>query len=244
MIYRLKTCAALLFLSVALLAPSGPDAHADSSQPLTVVELFTSQGCSSCPPADAYLGDLAAQGEEAGVLALSFHVDYWDNLGWKDPYSNADNTRRQRAYAGYMDLRYVYTPQMVVHGVSQATGSDRRAIARQIKAASKLPALAVDLQRSGKVTRVALSKNSRPVNANIFMVVYDKQHVTKIKRGENSGKTITNRNVVRAITKIASWNGEAASMDLSPGDNGDACAVIVQSAETGAILGAATIALN
>ncbi|NQU58687.1 MAG: DUF1223 domain-containing protein [Rhodospirillales bacterium] len=244
MIYRLRTFAALLFFSAVLLSLPAPGALAGTHKPLTVVELFTSQGCSSCPPADAYLGELAGLDESAGVLALSFHVDYWDNLGWKDPYSSADNTRRQRTYASYMDLRYVYTPQMVVQGTSQATGSDRRTIAEQIKAARKLPAIDVKLKRSGQSVQVMLAKAARQTNANVFMVIYDKEHVTRIKRGENSGKTITNRNVVRAVTNIGSWTGEAVNLSSPLGDSGDACAVIIQSRATGAILGAATITIN
>jgi hypothetical protein len=241
MIYLSRYLASLLFLAATLLPF---EALAGTDKPLTVVELFTSQGCSSCPPADAYLGDLANLGESKRILALSYHVDYWDNLGWKDPYSNPDNTSRQRAYANYMDLRYIYTPQMVIQGKLQATGSDRQAIAAQIKTARKLPGLDVRLQRKSESIQVILGKIESRVNASIFMVIYDKQHVTKIKRGENSGKTITNRNVVRSIKNIGSWNGEAKILSLPLQGSGDDCAVLIQSRATGAILGAATISIN
>lgn len=244
MIFRLKSFAALLFFTIVLLSLPVSGALADAHKPLTVVELFTSQGCSSCPPADAYLGELAELDESEGVLALSFHVDYWDNLGWKDPYSSADNTRRQRAYASYMDLGYVYTPQMVVQGALQATGSDRRTIAGQIKAARKLPGLDVRLQRNGQTVQVSLAGAAGPVSANVYMVIYDRERVTAVKRGENSGKTIINRNVVRSVKNIGSWTGEAVILSSPLGRIGDACAVIVQSRASGVILGAATIAIN
>ena len=229
----------LALLCALALAPF-PSAAGDA-RGLTVVELFTSQGCSSCPPADAFLGELA---EKEGLLALSFHVDYWDNLGWKDPYSSAANTSRQRTYAQYMDLRYIYTPQMVVQGTLQGTGSDRQTIARQIKEARKLTTVDVHLQRNGSAVQVLLEDANRQLNADIHMVIYDKEHTTSVKRGENSGKSITNRNVVRSVKKIGSWSGNKTSLSLPLDDSGDACAVIIQSRATGAILGAASITIN
>ncbi|MBL6931381.1 MAG: DUF1223 domain-containing protein [Rhodospirillales bacterium] len=235
----------VLTLFAAIFTPlAGDDAVAGESPPLTVVELFTSQGCSSCPPADTYLGDLAKSGEGENVLALSYHVDYWDNLGWKDPYSSADNSNRQRAYAHHMDLRYVYTPQMVVQGALQATGSDRRTVASQIKEARKLPRIYVELVRNGNDLQIALADTGNAMKADVYMVVFDNEHVTKVKKGENRGKTITNRNVVRALKHIGTWQGEAVSISSPLDESGDACAVIVQSRTSGAILGAASVALN
>ncbi len=239
-----KHFAALPFFAAALIFFTVHQAEAGNARPLTVVELFTSQGCSSCPPADAYLGDLAQLDESENVLALSFHVDYWNNLGWKDPYSSADNSNRQRQYANYMDLRYVYTPQMVVQGALQATGSDRRAVREKIAAARKLPRIDVGLERNGKAMQVALSESGHPMKADVFIIVYDKEHTTKIKRGENRGKTMTNFNVVRSLKRIATWQGEAAVLSSPLDGIGDACAVIVQSRATGAILGAAKVVLN
>ncbi len=244
MVRRYKTFVALAFFAALFSCIAAFEATADARRPLTVVELFTSQGCSSCPPADAYLGDLAQLDEQEGILALSLHVDYWDNLGWKDPYSSADHTRRQRAYAHYMDLRYVYTPQMVVQGALQATGSDRGAIQRQIESARKLPRIDVQLERKGDVLQLALLETSHPVKADIYMIVFDREHTTKVQRGENRGKTITNRNVVRTLQHIGTWQGEAAKLSSPIAEDGDSCAVIVQSSATGAILGAATVTLN
>lgn len=236
-----KYFVALSFFAAFFFSHTVDRALAGNSRPLTVVELFTSQGCSSCPPADAHLGELT---EEEDLLALSFHVDYWDNLGWKDPYSSADNTRRQRTYAHFMDLRYVYTPQMVIQGTLQATGSDRETIQDQIGDARKLPRIDVELTRNDKALQITLGKISHPVKADVFMVVFDKEHTTKVKRGENRGETITNRNVVRTLKRIGSWRGNAANLSTTLDENGDACAVIVQSRDSGTILGAATVALN
>ena len=236
-----KYFVALSFFAAFFFSHTVDRALAGNSRPLTVVELFTSQGCSSCPPADAHLGELT---EEEDLLALSFHVDYWDNLGWKDPYSSADNTRRQRTYAHFMDLRYVYTPQMVIQGTLQATGSDRETIQDQIGDARKLPRIDVELTRNDKALQITLGKISHPVKADVFMVVFDKEHTTKVKRGENRGETITNRNVVRTLKRIGSWRGNAANLSTTLDENGDACAVIVQSRDSGTILGAATMALN
>ncbi len=236
-----KYFVALSFFAAFFFSHTVDRALAGNSRPLTVVELFTSQGCSSCPPADAHLGELT---EEEDLLALSFHVDYWDNLGWKDPYSSADNTRRQRTYAHFMDLRYIYTPQMVIQGTLQATGSDRETIQDQIGDARKLPRIDVELTRNDKALQITLGKISHPVKADVFMVVFDKEHTTKVKRGENRGETITNRNVVRTLKRIGSWRGNAANLSTTLDENGDACAVIVQSRDSGTILGAATMALN
>lgn len=243
MIKSLKTLLTPALTAAFLLSASGQATSAQEARPLTVVELFTSQGCSSCPPADKFLGDLALTGDSDDVLALSFHVDYWDNLGWPDPYSSADNTERQRDYASRMNLRYVYTPQMVVQGSLQATGSDRNAIKRHIAKARNLPRIALNVDRQGNSLAVLLPDSTQPMNADVFMVVFDKEHTTDVKRGENRGKTITNRNVVRSLKRIGSWRGEAARISSALGGSGDACAIIVQSRDTGAILGAAKIVL-
>ncbi|HLJ64950.1 MAG TPA: DUF1223 domain-containing protein, partial [Stellaceae bacterium] len=122
-------------LAAATLAATPTLTHAGDKPPV-VVELFTSQGCNSCPPADAYLGELAARPD---VLALSFHVDYWDYIGWTDPYSSKQATQRQRAYSHQMALRYIYTPQMVVNGTSEGVGSERQTIERLITSAAARP---------------------------------------------------------------------------------------------------------
>src|SRR6266478_8970543 len=127
----------LIFLTAIPMVFAVSTARADEAAPPVVVELFTSQGCSSCPPADAYLGDLARRED---ILALGFHVDYWNYIGWADPYSLKLATRRQQDYAGTMRLASVFTPQMVVNGTGQGVGSDREAIGLLIRAAMAHPA--------------------------------------------------------------------------------------------------------
>ena len=208
----------------------------------TVVELFTSQGCSACPPAAAFLGELAKRQD---VLALAFHVDYWDYIGWKDPYADPSHTRRQRDYSGKLGLRYVFTPQMVVQGASSATGSDQTAVLGLIGRDRGQDRLEVTLSRdpSGLVT-VSLPASPEAEEADIWLAFYDRQHVTAVRRGENSGRTLRNFNVVRKLVRIGSWRGEAMDFPIRVMSEGDACAVLVQSVRTGRILGAASQALD
>ena len=208
----------------------------------TVVELFTSQGCSACPPAAAFLGELAKRQD---VLALAFHVDYWDYIGWKDPYADPSHTRRQRDYSGKLGLRYVFTPQMVVQGASSATGSDQTAVLGLIGRDRGQDRLEVTLSRdpSGLVT-VSLPASPEAEEADIWLAFYDREHVTAVRRGENSGRTLRNFNVVRKLVRIGSWRGEAMDFPIRVMSEGDACAVLVQSVRTGRILGAASQALD
>ena len=214
---------------------------------LTVVELFTSQGCSSCPPADEYLGVLAARDD---LLALSFHVDYWDYIGWKDPFASAAHTERQRQYQNHFSLRHVYTPQMVVQGVYQTTGSNRSEIAAQIEKAKALPRLDVALAREagGIAIRVAPAEESgiKAEDASVWFVAFDDRHLTAVARGENKGRQIVNRNVVRRYDLVGVWNGTAFAARVAPpspgGPGGKGAAVLVQSLSSGRILGAARLA--
>ncbi len=211
-----------------------------------VVELFTSQGCSSCPPADALLDELA---DQPGLLALSFHVDYWDYIGWKDPFASPKHTQRQRDYASTLNLRYVYTPQIVVDGREDLVGSHRRAVAKAIeKAAKRKPTVDVTLvaEDGGKVT---LSEGPAPSGgATVYLVMFDDDHDTAVARGENGGRTIHNANVVREFRKLGQWTGEAVEFPLdvaaARAEGRGGCAVIVQSGKTGPILGAAILDLD
>ena len=236
-----------LILLFALAA--APFSLAAAERPLTVVELFTSQGCSSCPPADAFLGELAGRDD---VLALSFHVDYWDYIGWKDPFASAEHTRRQRDYSRKLGLRYVYTPQMVIQGAAHVTGSDRSAVLDRIEKNRALAPLPVEL-RQGDDGAVRLSIADAPgkgaaEEAAVWLVVFDREHLTPVRRGENRGRKLRNYNVVRQLSRVATWRGKALDMavtvpEMVPG-GGQACAVLVQSKETGRILGAAALSLD
>lgn len=196
-----------------------------------VVELFTSQGCSSCPPADRLLRTLA---QRPDVLALGFHVDYWDRLGWTDTLGSAQNTARQRSYAQTRGDGQVYTPQAVVNGKGHAVGSNAGSIDAMIGADLGLD---VAIAAAGTV-RVGHGSGT----ATVWRVDYTRTAVVPITRGENRGSTVTYVNAVRGMTRLGAWTGAAATYALgscgaAPG--ADACAVIVQ-AGAGRILGAAT----
>ena len=252
MVRFLKT---LALVAVLFTAAHPPAAAAEKSQgnpggtpqgtPLTVVELFTSQGCSSCPPADAFLGELAKRDD---LLALSVHVDYWDYIGWKDPFASPLNTQRQRDYARKLRLRYVYTPQMVIQGAFQATGSDRAKVLASIEKAAKAKRVPVTIERKQGKIHVAIPGAPTTDEAAVWLVLFDGQHETAIRRGENGGRTLSYYNVVRKMIRIGTWSGR--EMKIPTGITGemaagrDGCGVIVQSLKTGRILGAAKIDLN
>ena len=224
--------------------------------PLTIVELYTSQGCSSCPPADDFLGDLAKRSD---VLALSFHVDYWNYIGWNDPFASAVYTQRQRTYARQLSLRYVYTPQMVIQGTFETTGSKRGKINNFIEDAKALPRVPISLSVSENLTLSAGQNSSLNISISasgesfgkssfgVWAVVYDKYHSTEVKRGENGGRTIENFNVVRDVRQIGQWHGQAedytASLPEMTQLGGDACAVFIQLETTGQIIGVANLDL-
>jgi len=211
-----------------------------------VVELFTSQGCSSCPPADRLLGELAMRDD---VLPLSFHVDYWDYLGWKDPFSSAEYTLRQRNYRSRFGLRYIYTPQMVVGGVREGVGSHRGKMLRTIEKVRSRPQVAVTVDHPDKKTAlVTIAEGKKPArDAVVWLFAYDRKHSTEIRRGENEGVSLTNTNVVRAIRRIGTWNGAKAEIKVPIYmlgiDQQDGCAIVVQEDGVGAILGAADFPL-
>jgi len=220
------------------IAASAPLQAAD--MPMTVVELYTSQGCSSCPPADAYLGKLAARPD---VLALSFHVDYWDYIGWKDTFADPRYTARQRAFSVIFEQRYVYTPQMVVHGSYQVVGSDPDVIEDAIEKAREMPSVLVTLTEKDGGYEINLPGTANLKDIDVIAVFFDEKHETEIDRGENSGRKIANYNVVRDFKELLRWNGDARKIQFkNPHSKGNNCAVILQSALTGKIVGAAQLA--
>lgn len=223
-----------LGLSEARTAGSGRDVGI--SRPV-VVELFTSQGCNSCPPADALLGELKGRDD---VLAFAFHVDYWDYLGWRDPFASPDHTARQRSYAKRLPRRAAYTPQMVIDGRFDAVGSDRRRVTRAIEDAASLQvAMEMSLDAAAGRLTLAAAPDLRGV-ATVWLVAYDREHATSIRRGENAGKRLAYHNVVRLYESIGRWDGRATSfaVDLAAAANHDGLAILVQENETGPVIGA------
>jgi hypothetical protein len=217
--------------------------------PPVVVELFTSQGCSSCPPAEAYLGDLAQRGD---VIALEFHVDYWDYIGWPDPFGQAAYTARQRLYGERLDQRYIYTPQMVIDGAAHAIGSRRGAVEAEIataqsrrqrdQAAGRTPNLSVTPTEDGGIT-VELGGPAPGGDAyEVVLVGYDERRETLIKRGENAGKTLANHHIVRAVTPLGAWQGGRLRIPVSASALGwDASVILLQRAGQGPIAAAEVV---
>ncbi|BEU25581.1 DUF1223 domain-containing protein [Paraburkholderia sp. 22B1P] len=208
---------------------------AATSRPV-VVELFTSQGCSSCPPADTYLSDLTQN--RTDVLPLAFHVTYWNNLGWKDPFSLDLATQRQATYAQRFGDGS-YTPEMVVDGATGLVGSDRSSAEIAIKNAKDagLTAAPVSAVRKGNVITVSVGAGSG--NARVVLVGYDPQHVTTVGRGENGGRTLKESNIVRSYQLIGQWSGKSVVFNpqVPIGEKG---AVLLE-APDGHIVGAARV---
>ncbi len=214
-----------------------------SSQPRAIVELFTSQGCSSCVAADDYFADLAKRSD---VVALSLHVDYWDYLGWRDTLGDPAHTERQRDYAAVHGSRRIYTPQIVVNGTDDFVGSDRRSVNAAI-AHAKLP-VPVTMRRGDGTVEIEVG--ARPaahhLPATIRLVLLTSEAKVAIARGENAGSTIDYYNVVRAMRPVGMWDGEAVKITLPAHEimpkGVDGCAIIVQEDDPkgpGAIIGAA-----
>jgi hypothetical protein len=211
-------------------------AHAAEAPPPVVLELFTSESCSSCPPADALLTRLKA---DPGLLPLSLHVDYWNRIGWQDRYSSRDFTARQYAYARTLGQDGVYTPELVVGGAAGLVGSDADAAASAILRARRdlrdPPGLSVSRQGSGLEVTVAAGEG----NAAVVVVGYDDQHQTPVRSGENAGRTITETNVVRSLGAAARWTGAALDLHV-PQPAGEHVAVLLQE-DSGRILTAAAV---
>lgn len=203
-----------------------------------LVELFTSQGCSSCPPADAVLRDLGARDD---VLPLAFHVDYWDYLGWKDPFAAPQFTARQQSYARARGFN-MYTPQAVIDGRSALVGSSRSGVESGVAAAkSGARTVALDFTRTGDTIHASLgtvtpeasgraSDSAREANGRIYLVSFDPQQTTAIQAGENAGRSIVYSNVVRSLRVIGQWRNAALKLEekLLPNERGERLALIVQ----------------
>lgn len=228
----IETGARRLAIGIVLaLAATG----AAAAQPLTVVELFTSQGCSSCPPANANLIKLK---DRPGVLALSFNVTYWDYLGWKDTFGKPEFTERQVRYEPGLGRSGPFTPQMVVNGRADAVGNVLPEVETLI--AKPAPAAGPALSLAGG--KAVVGAGAAPAGgADIWLVHYRPGVVdVPVGRGENSGHTLPHANVVRSLTRLGSWTGAATTLPLPAARDGLATAVLVQAPDGGPILAAAT----
>jgi hypothetical protein len=232
---------------VAIIRP----AHAD---PRAVVELFTSQGCSSCPPADKIIGELA---KDPSVIALSMPIDYWDYLGWKDTLADARFSARQKAYSQMRGDREVYTPQVVVNGSAHVVGSDRAGIESAIGATEKtagVMSVPVTMTVAGKQITVSVAASTRGpalMHGEVWICSISKAVPISIGRGENRGREVTYHNVVRNLLKVGDWNGSSGSwtvpLENISREGVDAAVVYLQDGnrdKPGPMLGAAFTSLH
>lgn len=234
------TAIVLLALPAVALGQDKPPAP---YAPVNVLELFTSQGCSSCPAADALLKVFAARPE---ILALSLSVDYWDHLGWKDTLALPKNALRQKAYAKKLGTGNVFTPQIVINGAEQAIGSNKSGIEKAIAAttASRNNGVAVSARSNGNRVVIEIGDVGQPAAASgtVWLANVSPTVEVKIKHGENRGRVLSYTNVVREMTAVGMWSGKAMKLELpasavmSPDNR---CAVLLQAGEGGPILGAA-----
>jgi hypothetical protein len=234
---------AMFFLAAGLFMPGN-----GMAAPKGVVELFTSQGCSSCPPADAALNKLIDQGD---VIALAYHVDYWDYLGWKDTFSSRNNTERQYGYAKTLKRNNVFTPQVVINGAADANGGDFNAINNGLDRAKNANAglvVPVSARVDGKVLHISIGSGKGA--GDIVIVYYAPTVDITIERGENAGKTVRYSRSVTEISTVGMWEGKAMTLSLpmsvmKEGAHGG-CAILLQEknaqGDPAAILGAADLA--
>ena len=199
---------------------------------LTVIELFQSQGCSSCPPANA---NVMALGERPNLLTLSFGVTYWDQLGWKDTFASPQYTERQWDYARAFRRRNVFTPQVVVNGHADAVGADRRELEALIRREGTLSGPEIEIGKDAVTVGMGAGAGD------IWLVRYDPRvEQVPVARGENAGATLPHKNVAKSLIKLGNWAGTSATYRLPPvTDTNLRDAVLVQAGSGGVILAAA-----
>jgi hypothetical protein len=237
-------------IGAALIFVAHPSAFAD---PRAVIELFTSQGCSSCPAADRLLSEL---GSDPSLITLSLPIDYWDYLGWKDTLAIPSHTARQKAYSHVRGDREIYTPQVVINGITQAIGSDRAKIEKAVEQSRHNPSpLSVPLHVTVNDERVTVDLPKRDdgeaAAGEVWLCALSQSVSVGIGRGENRGRSITYTNVVRRWVKLGTWTGKGETftvpIDAIRSDGIDAVAVILQSGSSdkpGAMLGASLASLR
>jgi hypothetical protein len=231
---------------IASVVFSGP-LQAEDGTPKGVVELFTAQGCSSCPPADAAFRKLVNQGD---VIALAYHVDYWNYLGWADTLSSKENTERQYGYAKTMGRSNVYTPQAIVNGRGHLAGADLNGINSQIDTySSEGNGLTVPISAAMRGDELEIKIGAGQGKANVVMVYFDKEKTIDVEKGENSGQKISYLHSVTNVETVGMWDGKATSLTLPASvlqrPQLEGCAILLQSAtadgDPAAILGATVV---
>jgi hypothetical protein len=234
-------------LGGAALWPATSQTRLEAPPVRTVLELFTSQGCSSCPPADRLLGSLV---NDPAVIALSMPIDYWDYLGWRDTLADPAHTRRQKAYAAGRGDRQVYTPQMIVNGLAHANGADRAAIERAAESTRREGVGTVPVRIEPAGAEVAVTLGAAPVRGEVWVLGVRRVAEVAISRGENRGASVSYHHVVRRWVRAADYTGEASAFRLPVAELGpeaDMVAVLVQAPRgsgPGPMLGAELRALR
>lgn len=205
-----------------------------------VVELFTSQGCSSCPPADALLHELA---DRSDVIALAMHVDYWDYIGWADTFASPEHTQRQRTYAAAANSRTIYTPQVVVNGQDFVIGTQAMTLAETItQHASQDSGLRVEVSlEDGQLRILCQAKDARPGTYEVRLIRYMPAATVEIRRGENAGRTFAYRNIVTSMSVVETWDGQGALEGSYEISGSEPVVVLVQEPNGGPILAAAEL---
>lgn len=226
---------AALGLMLALAGPASAQ-----TQPGVVVELYTSQGCSSCPPADAFLASLS---DDPGVIPLALHVDYWDYIGWADTFGSPHFTDRQKAYAHASGSKTIYTPQFIIAGKDRVVGhAPGEVAARIVDVMQHGGTVQLWLERQGTLVTIrAVAVKPLPGQMQVQLVRYVPKHAVKIEHGENAGHTITYHNIVTSWTTIGTWDGRADFVAEAEAPGDDPVVVIVQEHGPGPILAAARV---
>jgi hypothetical protein len=242
---RAGALAALAAMALVGSGMASPAPRSDSNG-TAVIELFTSQGCSSCPPADKLLGELA---ERPGLVALSYSVDYWDYLGWRDTLASPANSYRQREYAKSRGDGRVYTPQMVVDGVTHVNGADEEALDAAMAGVEKrLAPIKVPVTMHGEGDTLVVDIGAAPAQsdtraATVWLAIAKEVETVAVARGENRGRELSYHHPVRELTPIGMWHGEAMTLRLPLKDlktmGGDCLFALLQVENAGPILGAA-----
>ena len=224
--------------AIAALLTSATIAVADDN--VVVVELYTSQGCSSCPPADNLLGQIADRDD---IIALALHVDYWDYIGWKDDFADPAHTSRQRAYARAKGSKMIYTPQMIIQGEAHVIGNKPMDVADAVNGyARRTSPVDVDLSRSGSTLTVRASGEGRlPSDMAVHVVTFTPKATRDIRAGENRGRKLTYHNIVEDWRTVGSWSGSGTYQESIRVASNQPVAVIFQAPRNGPILGAAQL---
>jgi hypothetical protein len=230
LLHRTERVVALFGLALLSIVAS---AQADTRP--AVVELFTSQGCSSCPPADALLGEVARRSD---VIALGFHIDYWDNLGWKDPFATPQSTERQRHYARLFGTP-VYTPQLVIEGTREMVGSHRDAVLAALHETAPEALAQVVFAADRRAVTIGPAATAGKTGQ-VWLVRFVQKRTTHVGAGENARRTLDDANGVTTLAALGDWHGAAATFAVDPPPAGEGIAVLVQT-EDGHILGAAML---